>query len=79
MCKFDFWSSESSDLLSSLDFGQVTDRHTYIQKVMHKSQPCIRTGGLKKGMAGLLLAKSLIKAVTKILLKNCFTYSMSSV
>ena len=44
MCKFDFWSS---DFLSSLNFGQVTDRHTYIQKVTHKSPPCIRTGGLK--------------------------------
>ena len=32
---------------SSLNFGQVTDRHTDIRNIMHKSPPCIRTGGLK--------------------------------
>ena len=40
----------SSDLTSSLNFGQVTDIHTYIQNTMHKSPPCIRTGGLKKAL-----------------------------
>ena len=30
-----------SDFLSSLNFGQVTDRHTYIQKVLHMSPPCM--------------------------------------
>ena len=33
----------TSDFWSSMYFGQVT----YIQKVMHKSPLCIRTGGLK--------------------------------
>ena len=71
----------SSDFLSSLNFGQVTDiqmciplsiclmtfclvtfclvwilvkwqtyRHTDIQNTVHMSPPCIRTGGLKKGV-----------------------------
>ncbi len=31
-------------------FGQVTD----IQKVMHMSPPCIRTGGLKGGLKNYL-------------------------
>ena len=35
----------SSDFLSSVNFGQVTD----IQNTMHMSPPCIRTGGLKNG------------------------------
>ena len=39
---FDFLSS---DFLSSLNFGQVTD----IQNTMHMSPTCICTGGLKKG------------------------------
>ncbi len=30
-----------------MNFGYVTYRQTDIQKVMHKSPPCIRTGGLK--------------------------------
>ena len=38
----------SSDFWSNLNFGQVM---TDIQKAMHKSPPCIRTGGLKKGLA----------------------------
>ncbi len=38
--KYDFWSN---DFLSSRNFGQVTD----IQKAMHMSPTCIRTGGLK--------------------------------
>ncbi len=33
----DFWSSHIQTYI-----------HTYIQKAMHKSPPCIRTGGLKK-------------------------------
>ncbi len=36
-----------SDFLSSLNFGQVTSRHTDIQNTMHMSPPYIRTGGLK--------------------------------
>ncbi len=35
-------------LFASLNFGQVTDRQTYIQKAMHMSPQCIRTGGLNK-------------------------------
>ncbi len=34
----------TSDFWSNLNFCQVTHR----QKVMHKSPPCIRIGGLKK-------------------------------
>ncbi len=38
----------SSDFWSSMNFGQVTDRQTDIQKVTHNSPLCIRTGGLNK-------------------------------
>ena len=46
-CNTCIWANNdflSSDFLSSLNFGLVTD----IQNTMHMSPPCIRTGGLKK-------------------------------
>ena len=49
----DFWSS---DFWSSLKFWS-----SYRQKVVHKSPPCIRTGGLKKSklmiMSGCIFVK----------------------
>ncbi len=50
----DFWSS---DFWSSLIFGPVMDGQTDRQKVMHKSPPCIRTGGLNNWVIGPRMIK----------------------
>ncbi len=48
--RFQRYEFLSSDFWSSLNFGQVTDRQTDIQKAMHMSPPCISTGVLNESI-----------------------------